>query len=77
LFTELLDAFYVIGLVVAKMQRAYGRTSFSARGYLGTHKTSTMDMGKHVAIKKGMGATAPQPFDRPELNHSVSSYAKG
>jgi len=34
-----------------------------------------MDMGKHVAIKKGMGATAPQPFDRPELNHGVSSYA--
>ncbi len=57
------------------MQRAYGRTSFSARGYLGTHKTSTMDMGKHVAIKKGMGAPAPQPFDRPELNGGVSSYA--
>ena len=40
----------------AEMQRAYGRTSFSARGYLGTHKTSTKDMGKHVAIKKGAGA---------------------
>ncbi len=57
------------------MQRAYGRTSFSARGYLGTHKTSTMDTGKHVAIKKGMGAPAPQPFDRPEMNQGVSSYA--
>ena len=31
------------------MQRAYGRTPLSARGYLGTHKASTMDMGKHVA----------------------------
>ena len=57
------------------MQRAYGRTSFSARGYLGTHKASTMGMGKHVAIKKGMGTTAPQPFDRPEMNLGVSSCA--
>lgn len=54
------------------MQRAYGRTS---RGYLGTHKTSSMDMGKHMAIKKGMGAPAPQPFDRPEMNACVSFYA--
>ena len=58
------------------MQRAYGRTSFSAKGYLGTHKASTMDMGKHVAIKKSsQKAAAPQPFARDELNTGVRSYA--
>ena len=57
------------------MQRAYGRTSFSAKGYLGTHKASTMDLGKHVAIKKSSQAAAPQPFDRPEMNTGVKSYA--
>ena len=57
------------------MQRAYGRTSFSAKGYLGTHKTSIMDMGKHVAIKKSAQASAPQPFDRPEMNIGVKSLS--
>lgn len=57
------------------MQRAYGRTSFSARGYLGTHKTSTMDMGKHVGVKKSGQTSTPQPFDRSEMNTGVRSYA--
>lgn len=56
------------------MQRGFGRTSFSAKNYMGSHKQSKMDMGKHVALKKTQQAS-PQPFDRPEMNHGVQSYA--
>lgn len=66
---------YEIMLATVIMQRSFGRTSFSAKGYLGTHKTSTMDLGKHVAIKKTGQASAPQPFDMPEMNSGVKSYA--
>jgi len=36
----------------AEMQRAYGRTSFSARGYLGAHKT-------RVGIYTSFGPSIP------------------
>ena len=65
---------YEIMLAAVIMQRSFGHTSFSAKGYLGPH-TSTMDLGKHVAIKKTGQASAPQPFNRPEMNTGVKSYA--